>query len=71
MKLCEKESLCPLSGVGKPPNEWSACVIQCGLYDVSVGACALLGEWYKHGLLKELQCMNASIDLIEGNTAYL
>lgn len=40
-ELISKEDVCPLSGVGKPPTEWSACVVQCSLYDASSGYCSL------------------------------
>jgi hypothetical protein len=40
-KLTEKKDICPLSGIGKPPSEWSACVVQCGWYDASTGVCAV------------------------------
>lgn len=40
-ELTYKPDICPLSGIGKPPIEWSRCVVQCSLYDATKGRCAV------------------------------
>lgn len=37
----EETRLCPLSGIGKPPSDWSACAYECALYDFEGCACSL------------------------------
>ena len=34
--------LCPLSGVGRPPSEWSHCNTQCGWSDPETCECAAI-----------------------------
>ena len=38
--------VCPLSGIGKPPTKWSACVAECSLYDVTTGFCSMQALWH-------------------------
>lgn len=38
-------ALCPFSGIGKPPTEWSHCVGGCSVYDATTGFCALNALW--------------------------
>lgn len=45
-ELVYKADLCPLSGIGKPPTEWSACVVQCSIYDATTGYCSLQALWH-------------------------
>lgn len=49
--LTAKDDICPLSGIGKPPTEWGACVVQCSWYDATRGLCAMHALWH----LRELQ----------------
>ena len=45
-KLDMKDELCPISGIGKPPSEWSGCAVQCGWYDATCGLCAVQALWH-------------------------
>lgn len=45
-ELAYKDYLCPFSGIGQPPTEWSACVAQCSLYDATSGYCSLQALWH-------------------------
>lgn len=45
-KLDTKDELCPLSGVGKPPSDWSRCAVQCSWYDATKGLCAVQALWH-------------------------
>ena len=40
IKISHKDALCPMSGIGKPPTEWSRCFFPCGFYDVTMGKCS-------------------------------
>ena len=44
-KLEYKKDLCPISGMGKPPTEWSNCIVQCSVYDATTGYCSLQAPW--------------------------
>lgn len=49
--LTAKDSLCPLSGMGRPPETWSACVVECGLYDATTGYCSIAALWHLRELM--------------------
>lgn len=34
-------AICPVSGFGKPPEEWSYCVGHCSIYDATTGLCGV------------------------------
>ena len=54
-KLDYKDGICPMSGIGKPPSEWSKCTVQCFWYDATKGLCAVQALWH----LRELPGIHA------------
>lgn len=60
-ELNYKDDICPLSGIGKPPSEWSHCVVECSLYDATTALCSIHALWLTREIVHELHGMAGDI----------
>ena len=71
MELTHKEWLCPLSGIGRHPQEWGLCVVQCQLYDATVGECSLLGTFYRRRSIELREHIDENLETVAANSIYI